>query len=72
MPEVNSIVVGNNWKYKSDVENEKQILQGTGTKVLHCPSANLKLGSGIAPIPEYINRGINVQTYSLCLFASRY
>ena len=41
-------------------ENEKQILQATGTKVLHCPSANLKLGSGIAPIPEYINRGINV------------
>jgi len=41
-------------------EYEKQILQDTGTKVLHCPSANLKLGSGIAPIPEYINRGINV------------
>lgn len=41
-------------------ENEKQILQDTGSKVLHCPSANLKLGSGIAPIPEYINRGINV------------
>ena len=41
-------------------ENEKQILQDTGTKVLHCPSANLKLGSGIAPIPEYLERGINV------------
>ena len=41
-------------------ENEKQILQDTGTKVLHCPSANLKLGSGIAPVPEYISRGINV------------
>jgi 5-methylthioadenosine/S-adenosylhomocysteine deaminase len=41
-------------------ENEKQIIQDTGTKVLHCPSANLKLGSGIAPIPEYLERGINV------------
>lgn len=41
-------------------ENEKQILEDTGTKVLHCPSANLKLGSGIAPIPEYIERRINV------------
>jgi len=41
-------------------ENEIQILQDTGTKVLHCPSANLKLGSGIAPIPEYLERGINV------------
>jgi cytosine/adenosine deaminase-related metal-dependent hydrolase len=29
-------------------------------KVLHCPSANLKLGSGIAPIPEYLKRGISV------------
>ena len=41
-------------------DNEKQILQDSGTKVLHCPSANLKLGSGIAPIPEYLDRGINV------------
>ena len=28
--------------------------------VLHCPSANLKLGSGFAPIPDFISRGINV------------
>jgi len=41
-------------------KNEKQILKDSGIKVLHCPSANLKLGSGIAPIPEYINQGINV------------
>jgi cytosine/adenosine deaminase-related metal-dependent hydrolase len=41
-------------------EHEKQLLQDNQVKVLHCPSANLKLGSGIAPIPEYIDRGINV------------
>jgi 5-methylthioadenosine/S-adenosylhomocysteine deaminase len=28
--------------------------------VVHCPSSNLKLGSGIAPIPTYIEKGINV------------
>lgn len=39
---------------------EREILRETGTHVLHCPSANLKLGSGIAPIPEYLNQGISV------------
>lgn len=41
-------------------ENEKQILKDTDTKVLHCPSANLKLGSGIAPVTEYVQKEINV------------
>jgi 5-methylthioadenosine/S-adenosylhomocysteine deaminase len=42
---------------------EKQefgMLSDYGINVLHCPSANLKLGSGIAPIPEFIKRKINV------------
>ncbi len=39
---------------------EKDILQDNNMKVLHCPGANLKLGSGIAPIPEYLKRGISV------------
>ena len=41
-------------------EVERDLLRDTGTNVLHCPSANLKLGSGIAPIPEYLDRGITV------------
>jgi cytosine/adenosine deaminase-related metal-dependent hydrolase len=41
-------------------ENEKQILKNKNVKVAHCPSANLKLGSGIANIPDYIDRGILV------------
>jgi cytosine/adenosine deaminase-related metal-dependent hydrolase len=41
-------------------ENEKQILESNNVKVAHCPSANLKLGSGIANIPDYIERGISV------------
>jgi cytosine/adenosine deaminase-related metal-dependent hydrolase len=28
--------------------------------VAHCPSSNLKLGSGIAKIPELLSKGINV------------
>lgn len=40
--------------------DERHLLQETGTKVLHCPSANLKLASGIAPIPEYLEMGIPV------------
>lgn len=41
-------------------ENEKQLLQQQEIQVLHCPSSNLKLGSGIAPIPDFLKRGINV------------
>ena len=33
-------------------EHEREILCETQTRLLHCPSANLKLGSGVAPIPE--------------------
>jgi 5-methylthioadenosine/S-adenosylhomocysteine deaminase len=40
--------------------HERQILAETDTRVLHCPSANLKLGSGIAPIPEYRQAGLTV------------
>ncbi len=41
-------------------ETDRQIMKNNDIKVLHCPSANLKLGSGIAPVPDYLNRGINV------------
>jgi cytosine/adenosine deaminase-related metal-dependent hydrolase len=39
---------------------EQRILAETGTHVLHCPSSNLKLGSGIALIPELLAQGISV------------
>lgn len=40
--------------------HERAILRESETKVLHCPSANMKLASGIAPIPEYLESGIHV------------
>jgi 5-methylthioadenosine/S-adenosylhomocysteine deaminase len=39
---------------------ELAILSNTGTHVAHCPSSNLKLGSGIARIKEMLERGISV------------
>ncbi len=41
-------------------DEEMDILAKTGTHVVHCPSANLKLGSGIAKIPELLKLGVNV------------
>ncbi|QLG26399.1 5'-deoxyadenosine deaminase [Halorarum halophilum] len=41
-------------------ESEREVLAETGTHVTYCPSSNMKLASGIAPIPDYVRRGINV------------
>ena len=41
-------------------ETDQQLFTENGATVVHCPSSNLKLGSGIAPIPTYIEKGINV------------
>jgi cytosine/adenosine deaminase-related metal-dependent hydrolase len=41
-------------------EAEREVLADTGTHVCHCPSSNMKLASGVAPIRDYLERGINV------------
>ncbi|WP_136715645.1 5'-deoxyadenosine deaminase [Halorientalis salina] len=41
-------------------DSEREVLAETGTHVCHCPSSNMKLASGIAPIADYLDRGINV------------
>jgi 5-methylthioadenosine/S-adenosylhomocysteine deaminase len=39
---------------------EQALLAEHDVKVMHCPGSNLKLGSGVAPIPELRARGVTV------------
>jgi 5-methylthioadenosine/S-adenosylhomocysteine deaminase len=39
---------------------EIKLLAANGCSVAHCPSSNLKLASGVAPIAEYAKYGINI------------
>ncbi|KPN29509.1 N-ethylammeline chlorohydrolase [Halolamina pelagica] len=41
-------------------ESERELLAETGTHVTHCPSSNMKLASGVAPVEDYLRRGVNV------------
>ncbi|MGH9943987.1 MAG: 5'-deoxyadenosine deaminase [Pyrinomonadaceae bacterium] len=41
-------------------DSEIAILARTGAHVAHCPSSNLKLGSGIAPVMHLLERGVSV------------
>lgn len=40
--------------------DELNLLSSSGTNVVHCPSSNLKLGSGIAPVREMLLAGVSV------------
>ena len=44
------------WVDKDDIA----VLARQHTNIVHCPSSNLKLGSGIAPIPEMLAAGCRV------------
>ncbi|QZX99696.1 5'-deoxyadenosine deaminase [Halobaculum rubrum] len=41
-------------------ETEREIIAQTGTHVTHCPSSNMKLASGIAPVEDYLARDVTV------------
>ncbi|MCL2775382.1 MAG: amidohydrolase [Oscillospiraceae bacterium] len=41
-------------------ENDMDIMAEKGVTAAHCPSSNLKLASGIAKIPEMLNKGVNI------------
>jgi cytosine/adenosine deaminase-related metal-dependent hydrolase len=41
-------------------DRELDLMHERRAHVLHCPSSNLKLGSGVARVPEMLRRGISV------------
>lgn len=41
-------------------KGEMKKMARAGTPLVHCPSSNLKLSSGIAPIQTYLNEGLKV------------
>ena len=41
-------------------DRELALMRERDARVLHCPSSNLKLGSGVARVPEMLRRGISV------------
>ncbi len=56
-------IVGENVIYAHGVwvpEEDFKILRENNCTVSHNPASNLKLGSGIAPIPEMVDGGVNV------------
>jgi 8-oxoguanine deaminase len=39
---------------------ELELLASTGTGIAHCPTSNMRLGSGVARVPEMLERGVRV------------
>jgi 5-methylthioadenosine/S-adenosylhomocysteine deaminase len=44
------------WLTPSDIE----LVRDRGVTIVHNPVSNMKLGSGIAPVPQLLGRGVNV------------
>ncbi len=40
--------------------DESELLAGAGTGVAHCPTSNMRLASGIAPVLRYLEQGVPV------------
>ena len=49
------------WAHSIFVNSEEiRMMAETGTGVAHCPSSNMRLGSGICPVREMIDAGVKV------------
>jgi cytosine/adenosine deaminase-related metal-dependent hydrolase len=49
------------WAHSVFVNSDEiKMMAETGTGVAHCPSSNMRLGSGISPIREMLDAGVNV------------
>lgn len=44
------------WMEPGDID----LIAGSGARVVHCPESNMKLASGIAPVPDFIGSGVAV------------
>ncbi len=44
------------WLSDGDID----ILRNNNVNVVHCPSSNMALGTGVAPVPKMLEKGINV------------
>ncbi len=51
-----TLMVHSVWIDDKDIE----IIQKSGASVVHCPESNMKLASGIAPVPKLIDSGVAV------------
>lgn len=41
-------------------DDDMQLMQDYGCHIAHCPSSNLKLASGVAPVSKMLSRNINI------------
>ena len=41
-------------------QEEKDLVEKVGARIAHCPTSNMKLSDGAAPVREYLDRGIRL------------